>query len=120
MLAEGLGDPTRVVEYARRIASEADRLGRVVSNVLRFTRLERGSGTVSPTPGDIGAVVSECVSRQRQVLETAGVTLDLHLAPDLPGALFDAEAVTEILANLLDNAEKHTRGAADRQAGPYQ
>ncbi|MFT7581963.1 MAG: hypothetical protein ACI9MR_003644, partial [Myxococcota bacterium] len=50
MLAEGLGNPDRQKTYARRVATEADRLGRVVSNVLDFTRLERGSVQVSVTP----------------------------------------------------------------------
>jgi signal transduction histidine kinase len=32
----------------------------------------------------------------------------------LPPVSFDRDAVTQILQNLLDNAEKHTRNAADR------
>ena len=41
MLAEGAGDPSRGREYARRVAEEAQRLGRVVGNMLGFSRLER-------------------------------------------------------------------------------
>ena len=65
MLAEGLGDPSKAKEYARRVADEAERLGRVVANVLGFTRLERGTLQVRPERGDLGAVVSECVTRQQ-------------------------------------------------------
>ena len=53
MLAEGLGDPGRAREYARRVADEAERLGRVVANVLGFSRLERGTLQVRPEPGDL-------------------------------------------------------------------
>jgi len=114
MLAEGLGDPSRSKEYARRIAGEAERLGRVVANVLGFTRLERGILKVEPQPGEIGAAVRDCVERQRAAIEAAGATLEVSIAEDLPPLSFDRDAVGQIVQNLLDNAEKHTRAAEDR------
>jgi signal transduction histidine kinase len=114
MLAEGLGDPSRAKDYARRAAEEAARLGRVVSNVLGFTRLERGALQVRPESGDLAAVVRECVERQRPAVEVAGAGLELSVADDLPGVRFDHDAVAEILQNLIDNAEKYSRSAKDR------
>jgi signal transduction histidine kinase len=114
MLAEGLGDPERSRDYARRIASESERLGRVVSNVLGFARLERGLFDVRPRPGDLSAAVLECTRGQRRALESAGVTLRMDLPEGLPEARFDPDALCHVLQNLLDNAEKYTRGAADR------
>ena len=115
MLAEGLGDPSRVREYARRMAGEAERLGRVVTNVLSFTRLERDAFTVEPRPGDLGAAVASIVERIRPALEAAGVTVELEVAAKLPAASFDCDALTHVLQNLLDNAEKYTRDAEDRR-----
>jgi len=114
MLAEGLGDPGRARDYARRVADEAERLGRVVANVLGFTRLERGTLKVSPEPGDLAAAVRECVERQRPALEALGATVTLDVAGTFPEQKFDRDALAQILQNLLDNAEKHTRNAADR------
>lgn len=114
MLAEGLGDPTRSRDYAHRVAEEAARLGRVVSNVLGFTRLERGALTVRPERGDLAAVVQECVERQRPALEAAGARVELSIADQFPEVRFDRDAVAEIIQNLLDNAEKHTRAASNR------
>lgn len=115
MLAEGLGDRSRVREYARRMAGEAERLGRVVTNVLSFTRLERDSFTVDPRPGDLGEAVGGVVERMRPALEAGGVGVELELAPELPAVSFDRDALTHILQNLLDNAEKYTRDAEDRK-----
>jgi signal transduction histidine kinase len=115
MLADGLGDPTRAKDYARRLAEEAARLGRVVSNVLGFTRLERGTLKVQPEAGDIGAVVRDCVARQRPAVEAAGACIELDVPEELPVARFDRDAVAEMLQNLIDNAEKHTRSASDRR-----
>jgi len=114
MLAEGLGDPAKSKDYARRVADEAERLGRVVSNVLGFSRLERGALAVRPEPGDLGAAVREAVERQRPALESLGAAVDLAVADGLPAARFDRDAVAQILQNLLDNAEKYARGATDR------
>lgn len=114
MLVEGLGDPTRSKDYARRIAGEVERLGRVVANVLGFTRLERGTLRVRPEPGDLAAVVRECIVRQRAALEAAGARVETALADDLPPVRFDRDAVAEILENLLDNAEKYSRTTANR------
>ena len=114
MLAEGLGDPAHSNDYARRLADEAARLGRVVSNVLGFTRLERGTLSVRPERGDLAATILDCVARQRPALEANGAHIELAVADDLPVVAFDRDAVAEIVQNLLDNAEKHTRLATDR------
>jgi signal transduction histidine kinase len=113
MLAEGLGDPSRAKDYAHRVAEEAARLGRVVSNVLGFTRLERGALQVRPEPGDLAAVVRDCIERQRPALEAAGARIEISVADD-PAVKFDRDAVAEILQNLIDNAEKYSRSAKDR------
>ncbi len=115
MLADGLGDTSKVKSYARRIAAEAERLGRVVTNVLSFTRLERDSFSVSPKPGDVAAAVAVIVERLRPGLESSGARLELELAPELPGASFDRDALGHILQNLLDNAEKYTRDVENRR-----
>lgn len=114
MLAEGLGDPGRARDYARRVADEAERLGRVVANVLGFTRLERGTLKVSLEPGDLAAAVSEAVERQRPALEALGAKVEFSAAGTFPEHKFDRDAVAQILQNLLDNAEKHTRNAENR------
>lgn len=114
MLADGLGNPDSARQYARRIADEAERLGRVVANVLGFSRLERGTLNVHPEPGDLAAAVRNAVARQLPALEAAGATVTLTLAGDLPPVKFDRDALAQILQNLLDNAEKHTRQSDNR------
>jgi signal transduction histidine kinase len=114
MLAEGLGDPNHRTLYAKTVAKEAERLGRVVTNMLDLSRLERGARLADPRPGDLGAAVEDRIDRQRPRLEDAGTTLEVAIAPELPPALFDVDALGQILDNLLDNAEKHTRSVENR------
>lgn len=114
MLAEGLGDPARSTKYARRVAGEAARLGRVVTNVLSFTHLERESLSVDPVPGNLGEAVRNACERQRPALEESGAVLELDLPAEPVDAVFDRDALAHILQNLLDNAEKYTRDSENR------
>jgi len=114
MLVEGLGDPKRAKDYARRMAGEAERLGRVVTNVLSFTRLERESVTLNLEQGDFGAAVEEVMVRLQPALEESGIRVGLEIESNLPAVTFDRDALAHVLQNLLDNAEKYTRDVPDR------
>jgi signal transduction histidine kinase len=113
MLADGLGDPTKLRDYARRMSEEASRLGRVVSNVLGFSQLERGNLAVDAKPGPLGEVLKELAERAEPALDRAGAMLALDVSPELR-ARFDRDALIRIVGNLLDNAEKYGRTAEDR------
>ena len=113
MLADGLGDPSKVRDYAGRMSEDASRLGRVVSNILGFSQLERGNLSVHAEVGVLGQALREIAERARPALDRAGAALELDVAPDLR-ARFDRDAVARIVGNLLDNAEKYARSADDR------
>ncbi len=113
MLAERLGNMERQAVYAQRISDEAGRLGRVVGNVLGFTQLDRRGLTVHPRDGDAAQAVRDALERMRPALEHAELTVETDI-PDAAPARFDADAVARVLQNLLDNAEKYSRGADDR------
>jgi signal transduction histidine kinase len=115
MLADGLGDPSRSRDYAARVAAEVERLGRVVTNMLDVARLERGAPLADPRPGDLGELVREAVARLGAGLEEAGLAVEVAVDDGVPRAVFDHDATVQILHNLLDNAEKHTRGRPHRR-----
>ena len=114
MLAEGLGDPDRHAAYARRVADEAARLGRVVGNVLGFTQLERRALSLSVRAGDAAEAARAAADRMRPALEHAGVTLALDVPDAAVPVRLDDDAVQRILQNLVDNAEKYSRASEGR------
>ncbi len=114
MLADDLGDPESRKDYARQVASEADRLSRVVSNVLGYSNLERGRVRVQPEPGDPVEALQRSVAQLRPTVEAHGATLTLEVESAPPTLRFDRDALHQIVANLVDNAERYSREATDR------
>lgn len=96
------------------VSDDVDRLGRIVHNVLRYASLDRGRPRVRPEIGDAGETVRAIVRRLAPALESAGATIRLDVLDPLPAARFDAEALDHVVTNLIDNAEKFSRGATDR------
>lgn len=113
MLAEGLGDRSAKEKYARHISDEAQRLGRVVSNVLGFSQMERNGITLHCKDASLSDSARSVVERMRPALEQAGLSIELRIQEDVR-ALYDDDALSRILQNLLDNAEKYSRGHEDR------
>ncbi len=104
--ADELPDEKRI-RYAGIISTEAARLSRLISNVLCFSRMERGSLPLHRAAVDLTALVRTTVEGIRPELEKAGAGISLDL-PDGPVPLSgDADAISQVLLNLLCNAGKY-------------
>ena len=64
--------------------------------------------------GDLGKTVENTVETLRPALQANGATVKLKIEDHLPPVEFDKDAIFQILQNLLDNAEKYSRGATIR------
>lgn len=93
------------------IVREAERLSRLVDNVLDFAAIERGRKKYTFRPGDLGATVARMVEAAGVAMETRGMKIDLELPEDLPVVWHDADAVSQVLTNLLSNAAKYGQEA---------
>ncbi|MDQ4030498.1 MAG: PAS domain-containing protein, partial [Actinomycetota bacterium] len=89
------------------IADEADRLARIVNDILWTSRIESGGLRVRIESVDAAEVALGVVQASR--LHTPpGVELDLVAAAELPRIAADADKVRQVLANLVDNAIKYS------------
>ena len=95
-------------EYYAVITRESERLTRLIDNVLDFSRIEGGRRRYDIAPHPVEPVVHDVLEAFRYPLAQRGFKVDVTVAPDLPEALMDPEAVKQALANLVDNAIKYS------------
>jgi signal transduction histidine kinase len=89
------------------VATESERLARIVNDILWVSRLESGTLQVAVERFDATELASAVVAAARAHLP-ANLTLSLETAPDVPPVEADADKVRQILTNLLDNAVKYS------------
>ncbi len=106
MLRDGMVPADRQRTYAATMTVEAERLSRLIGNVLELSRLERGAARADPVVGEVGPVVQSVADMLEPHARQAGVELQVDVAPALAPAVIDRDALIQILVNLVDNAVK--------------
>jgi signal transduction histidine kinase len=101
-------DGNQLREYLDLIAGENERLRRIAENFLIFSRLERGRQALELEAVAPHAVAAQAVAPFAVRLAAPGCTFTLEVPETLPEIFADREALTQVLANLLDNALKYT------------
>lgn len=99
--------PEKTKRYAEVIAGEAARLTRLINNVLNFSRMEGGKDELQIAPLDVRALTEETVEHMRPQLEKDGFTILLTLPADAVTIRADADALSQVLLNLLGNTAKY-------------
>jgi signal transduction histidine kinase len=95
-------------QYHRIINKESRRLTQLINNILDFSRIEAGRKEYRFQRGEVGAVVRDVIDAYRFPIEQQGFALDVDVADDLPEVEIDAEALSQALLNLLNNAIKYS------------
>jgi signal transduction histidine kinase len=115
MLSSGMvRDDNQRAEYLRTLAAESDRLAGLVDHVLAYSQVEDGQPAIHVRPVLVGDLLREVRSAAEPRCAVAGKTLVVEDGTP-PGTRLasDAELLGQVLCNLIDNACKHTAGAAD-------
>lgn len=109
LLADGrVSDPEKQRGYLNIITAESARLTRLINNVLDFAHMERGEKKYQMHPLDLAEVTKETTEAVRAHLETSGYQLISELTEHPVTIMGDADAIAQILVNLLSNAEKYS------------
>ncbi len=95
-------------EYLQLVATENERLSRLIENFLTFARLEQGKHTFNFSPLPAKQIVAAAADAVRERFGTPGCRFEVQAASDLPDVLADPDALTTALINLLDNAWKYS------------
>jgi signal transduction histidine kinase len=109
LLSNSLGKLTdKQREILQESKESSERLVRLVSMFLNYSALESGKLVLHLRENDLRDCLGELATRWRETFIRKHVRLDTTLNNDLPIFKFDYQKVQQTVANLLDNALKHT------------
>lgn len=104
------GEPERgSLKSVDVIDRAANRMRRLIQDLLDITSMETGHLSIEQTPVEAGKVLSEFVEAQKPVASSSSLELRLDVAPDLGDAFADRDRFFQILENLVGNAVKFTK-----------
>ena len=101
--------PGRVAEFRgflERVSEQTARAGRIVSDLLAFSRRSKPHRAAA----DLNAIVRTTVSLVSHKLKLMGIEVELQLDDALPPLCCDASQVQQVVLNLVMNAAEATRG----------
>ena len=90
------------------ITRESDRLSRLIKNVLTFARGQENRLAIARREVVPDDVVEATLATHRPALQQARIEVETDLRAKTPVSM-DADAVEQILSNLLSNVEKYAR-----------
>jgi two-component system phosphate regulon sensor histidine kinase PhoR len=100
--------PEKAKEYHEIITRESTRLTHLINNILDFSRIEAGRKDYRKDPVDVGRVVRETYELYRHELDRAGFEHRCVIGDGLPEVLGDADAIGQVVLNLISNAIKYS------------
>ncbi len=107
LAAQRVRDPQRAQNYLETITRESERLTALLDSILDFSRIESGKRDYARAPVDVAAVARQAWALFEPRLAAEGFEAQLEIAPDLPPVQGDAQALQQVLVNLLQNAYRY-------------
>jgi len=95
----------RMIESINRAA---DRLHKVVNNMLDVTKIEQNRLRLHPEPVDIGAIAQDCVEEISRLAAKRTISFSCDTAPELPLFNGDRARIHQMFTNLFSNAVKYS------------
>lgn len=127
-LLDGLAGPLDggQKEYMQAIVTSAVHLGRLVTNLLEISRLEKPDGAYELGPVCLATVTDEAVECLMPIAAAREVRVERRLERNLQPVVGNREKLVQVVVNLVENALRYSpRGAAvevslERAAGTWQ
>jgi len=98
-------EPTRR-DFIQSIDKDADRLGRLVDDLLMMSRLESGALEVRKEKRELAQVVEAVRDRLENL--AANHRLSISITGEIPPVMVDDGRIGEVLTNLVENAVKYS------------
>ncbi len=97
------------MEYFGVINKEAQRLMRMVTKILNFSKMESGMRTFTFVETDLNDIVHRVIGTYKYHFKNAGFEYSVDYDYELPFISADEEAVADAISNLIDNGIKYSK-----------
>jgi PAS domain S-box-containing protein len=95
----------RQVEIVRRAA---DRMNRMIQDLLDVKRMESGRLAIDLRPEDVDVIINDMIEMLRPLAVGSSIALEASVPEGLPPVLADSARIQQVLSNLVGNAVKFT------------
>jgi len=121
LLDGAIHDPANNLKFLNIIRQNAERLARLTADLLTLSRVELGQQEFKFASYYASRILTDNLDGMRPIAERRGIQLVLKpVEPESAEVFCDAEAVHQILTNLLDNAIKYTPDGGTVTVGARQ
>ncbi len=103
-----LSDPEQARRFIGIIDAEAERMARLIDDLLDLARIESGRSPFRFRKTDLGRVVAATAEKLQPQLARTGLLLTVDLPYALPLILADADRLAQVILNLVENSIKYT------------
>ena len=93
-------------DFMSIIDTEADKLTKLVDELLDFSRMDAGRLRVMPEVQTLHDILARATPQLSMLTQNYNLMLDIP--PDLPAVMADRQRIAQVLTNLVDNAVKYT------------
>lgn len=108
LLGGAIDDPNHNRRFLERIDEQAERLHKLILDLLSLARIESAEEAYELLPVPIASTVQVCLNEYLPVAESKGVLLQTQPPPESLVVWADDEGLLTVLNNLVDNAIKYT------------
>jgi signal transduction histidine kinase len=100
-------------KYLSIVLTESERLSRLISNVLNFSRMEAGEKKYNPTQINLNELLIEITEAHSHAATGNGMEIKLELPEGELTAFMDRDSLIQIIQNLISNAFKYAKDGGE-------
>jgi two-component system phosphate regulon sensor histidine kinase PhoR len=106
-LQDGDLEPELAAKFIATIRNEAERMFRIIEDLMSLSRIEADRFVVPTDEVDLGSIMQSAIQHVRNQAQACGCKLHLELQDDLPHIPGDFAQVAQLVDNLLSNAVRY-------------
>lgn len=120
LLDGAMDNPKLRQRFIGIIDKEAERLIKLINELLDLSKLERKNEKIDLAKVDIKDLITECCKNLDDYAKKSGVSILLDLKENLPKVNVNLEMITQALINLIDNGIKYNKKGGNLEIVGYQ